>query len=52
MPDQNAAPASVAAGSPVSTEKPRNLWVCTGYVATGLALLGFLAYHFSNYVLK
>jgi len=50
MPEQNAAPATAAVS--VSTEKNRNLWVCTGYIATGLALLGFLAYHFSNYIFK
>ena len=50
MPDQTAAP--VAASQSATTEKNRNLWVCTGFIATGLALLGFLAYHFSNYVLK
>ncbi len=35
-----------------SNSTSRNVWVCTGYVAAALGLLGVLAYHFSTVILK
>ena len=31
---------------------PRSVWIYTVYAAAALVLLGILAYHFSNYILK
>jgi hypothetical protein len=33
-------------------ESDRTVWIYTGFVATALALLGVLAYHFSHQLLK
>ncbi len=30
----------------------RTVWIVTGYLASGLALLGVFAYYFANYVAK
>jgi hypothetical protein len=45
-------PAETNTQTSASTESCRTFWIYTGYVATGLALLGVLAYHFSSYILK
>ncbi len=45
------APANQPATSTASTAS-RNVWIYTGYIATALALLGVLAYHFSGVILK
>ncbi len=46
---------SVAPASQASTAKrhsERTVWIITGYLASGLALLGVMAYYFSTYIVK
>jgi hypothetical protein len=45
-------PAPTTKPTSAPTESARTFWIYTGYVATALALLGVLAYHFSGYILK
>lgn len=54
MQDPGSNPATPPVGGPNSTTKgsERTVWIYTVYVAAALVLLGLLAYHFSNYILK
>ncbi len=46
----SAAPASQSSSTRRHSE--RTVWIITGYLASGLALLGVMAYYFSSYVVK
>ncbi len=41
-----------AFGTNSQRHSERNVWIITGYIASGLALLGVFAYYFSVYVTK
>ena len=43
---------SSAGKKAAARESDRTVWIYTGFVATALALLGVLAYHFSHQLLK
>ncbi len=49
---QQASAAPVVHSSATSPQQHhrRTLWVITGYLATGVGLLGVFAYYFANYV--
>ena len=51
MPEQSATTATPRQQQPTAAEAGgRNVWIVTGYVASLLALLGVMAYHFSAYL--
>ena len=54
MQDPSPNPPTPPAGTPNAGAKgsERTVWIYTVYVAAALVLLGLLAYHFSNYILK
>ncbi len=53
MQDQGS-PAQVGQSAAIDSKRhsERTVWIITGYVASGLALLGVFAYYFSVYVTK
>ncbi len=44
--------APLSQSSDVKRHSERTVWIITGYLASGLALLGVMAYYFSTYVVK
>lgn len=44
--------AQASQSSDARRHSERTVWIITGYLASGLALLGVMAYYFSAYVVK
>lgn len=52
MPEQTTETSTSTTNRTVLKASDRSVWIYTGYIATALALLGVLAYHFSHQLLK